>query len=181
MERRFLVDKCNERIGTLKLTEKQLTRFLLAEAIEKFRRLVVSHKKVKIVVSSRGGDTEGALLLTDLIRRAETASKEICGFGYGEISSAAALILVACTKRVVKKDSRLMIHPVTICYPVSRLSEGNRLPNQVVAKGLQLQEKVEKLLVAKTKLTNGPIEAARCHKVWFTAEQALAFKMIDEI
>lgn len=179
MERGFFVN--TNQVPEIKLTEKQLTRFILAEAIKKFRELAVSHEEIRIEVSSRGGDTEGALILAELIRKADACGKTIFGLGYGEISSAATLILVACTKRTVKKGSHLMIHPVTINYPVSRLLDGNRLPNQVVARGQQIQEKVEKLLTTRTKLTNKPIKTARHHKVWFTAEQALDYGMVDEI
>lgn len=67
--------------------------------------------EVTIRLNSPGGDVKSMFAIHDLIR---TSPRDICVYGYGEICSAAVLILACAPRRVVSESCVLMSHESTV-------------------------------------------------------------------
>jgi len=77
----------------------------LAMALDYFAHSGI--QEVTIRLNSPGGDVKSMFAIHDLIR---TSPRDICVVGYGEICSAAVLILACAHRRVVMENCCLMSH-----------------------------------------------------------------------
>ena len=80
---------------------------MLNSALCNLHSLDSTHGEVTIKLISDGGSVSVARAIYDLIRGMKNMVRVIC---YGEVSSAATLILQAGDKRIMSENSKLMIH-----------------------------------------------------------------------
>lgn len=129
---------------------------------------------VSIKINSPGGDLPIGLAIYDFLKY-KISRKLIC-IVEGECSSAATIILAAGKERLMSPNSTLLIHPMTIGlrakYPAFKRSVGY-LEN--------LYEKIKKIYLESSTLTESQVEEYVSNETYLTAEQALRDNLITKI
>jgi len=138
---------------------------------------LISNEPIKIILNSVGGEVYSGLMIystiRDLVRKGIEVEIEVRGLA----ASMGCIILQAGSKRVTSSASRILIHEVSTWSwgEVSEMEEKsaelrklNNLLRDIIAKTTkQKGEEIDKLW-KKT-------------QVWFSAEEALKFGLIDSI
>ncbi len=130
-------------------------------------------EEITVFINSGGGETNTALGIFDLL---SNCKRKVIGVVTGIAYSGASLILQACQKRIMTKNSTLMLHKsaVTISGSVDNAQEALNTFRNLDQKYYEIYasksgEKVEKI-------------ADMAHKdKYFSAKEALEASLIDEI
>lgn len=132
-----------------------------------------------VMISSVGGSVTFGLIIYDLIRVYEGKS---VGMVLGGAHSMAACILQACKNRRCTRGSSILIHYLRPDADDIRLNVlQNRRKLSKIIKLLEPQQEKLFLILERTRKSRSEI-AAQCSKdEMMTAEEALAFGLIDEI
>jgi len=134
--------------------------------------------EIEISITSNGGSVDFGLDIYDLLRL-YTGSKVITIISIA--ASMGAIIVQACNKRKVAQHAKVLIHYVSRRnINLSQLKDPEELGK--IIKDLEgSQNRLEAILVEKTKKPVDIIQA-ECKKDHpMTAEEALAFGLVDEI
>lgn len=128
---------------------------------------------INLFISSRGGEVAAGMAIYDLMQWIPAPVNTI---GMGTCSSMAAILLMAGNKRYIFPHCWVMLHQCSgVVYgdtdtTLSRASRMERLEKQLLAiQSLHCGKPMEQ------------IEKDTIKEKWFTAEEALAYGIIDEI
>ena len=131
---------------------------------------------ITIYIDSSGGETVAGLHIYDAIRssRAPTA-----GIVYRRANSAASIILQGCTKRQIMRNAGVLIHYMWI--PETQLNILEDDPEKVLQRARHLQRRFNEVYKERTGKSIAEIEGLLRAEKLMTAEEALAFGLVDEI
>lgn len=134
---------------------------------------------IKVIITSEGGNLGFGLDIYDALRL-YPGEKE--GIVLGCAKSMAAVILQACQKRKIARHGHLLIHHVLRMEPTSLAIFSSKKEVAKIIRDLgKSQEKIYQVLKARTKKTLAAIKR-QCKKAdHMTAQEALAFGLVDEI
>lgn len=130
-------------------------------------------KTINVRVNSPGGDVFAGQAIYSMLKRCKS---EVIGTVDGVAASIASLVLMACDKIIMPKNSMMMIHkPWTY-------TSGNA---NDLSKTIETLNKVEEAMltayVDKTGLPEDEIKSLLADETWLTAELAVAKGFADEI
>lgn len=134
----------------------------------------LNREPIHLHISSRGGDLEESIGVTEFIRNMKTP---VWAYTY-KAYSGAFLIFVACDRRFMYQNGTLLYH---------QLTTGNygKLVDLIddVNEAVRLQEVMENIVLDCTGITEDKLEEVRMLKQdWIlTAEEARDWKIVDEI
>lgn len=137
-----------------------------------------SYDPIEILIVSEGGDVEEAFGLSDLLR---SLPVQVHATAYGKCMSAAPMLLVSADPgcRVAGENTQFMIHAVEVASPYATHQDLSGLADCTK----NLQSRYCQFLADRTSMPKAHwSRLMRAGKdVFFDAEQALAWGMIDEI
>lgn len=133
-------------------------------------------KKIRVRVNSPGGCVFTALSIYDTLMAARAKGVFVQSEVMGLAASAASFIILAADKVVISQNSQIMVHePSTMLW--GKLSE--------LREGIELTEKVWRRMVdiytGRTGQSAEEFEQAHTSDVFYTAEQAVAIGLADEV
>lgn len=130
---------------------------------------------ITINLSTIGGDVLTGLGLCDSIRMSETYVKCVC---YGKVISMGIPILLSAKYKVAHKNTTFMIHDLSSGY-YGKVSGAEESLNEVK----RLQKLMIDYICENSKFPRKKLQQIidRKQDYWFTAEEALKYKIIDEI
>lgn len=133
-----------------------------------------SSKEIDFYINSPGGSIVDGLAIYDIIRTMKSKVNTIC---IGHCASMAAVLLAAGTgKRKAYQNSRIMIH-----QPSGGI-EGQSSDIEIYVKEmLKLKHIMNKILIEKTILSEDEISFLTDRDKWYSPEEALKIKLIDQI
>jgi ATP-dependent protease ClpP protease subunit len=133
---------------------------------------------LQIVIDSGGGSVAAGLDIYDLIR---LYPGETFGIVYSRASSMATIVLQACTKRQCARHAEILIHHVSRkSVSLDSLKNPAKL-SEIIQDMEKDQSRLYKILCDKTEKSEADI-ASECEKdTPMSAEDALEFRLIDEI
>lgn len=135
-------------------------------------------KEIDITFSSYGGYCYTALQIIDFIRNWNYSHNVKINFtAQGMIASAGFLIFVMGERRSASINSHFMIHELSASYGYSKLS----LLRDSLLGDKQLQEILERLILARTDINEDKLKEIMQHDYYLTAEQALELGVVHEI
>lgn len=130
---------------------------------------------ITINLSTYGGDVLSGFGLCDSIKMSETYVKCVC---YGKVVSMGIPILLSAKYRAAHKNTTFMIHDMSSGYygKVSGMEES-------VTELKRLQKQMIDYICENSKFPRKKLQQIidRKQDYWFTAEEALKYKIIDEI
>ena len=136
-----------------------------------------SDRPITMVIGSPGGDIQQGLALMDVMQSCRCTVRTVA---VGLAASMASVLLAAGTpgERYCTKHSRVMIHEPLLNSGLS----GSCSTIQETAKHiLERKELLNKLLSSFTKRTRKEIEKATAYDHYFSAEEAVAFGLVDHV
>ena len=134
----------------------------------------LDREPIHLHISSRGGDLEESIGVTEVIKNMKTP---VWAYTY-KAYSGAFLIFVACDRRFMYQNGTLLYH---------QLTTGNygKLADLIddVNESIRLQEVMEDIVLDCTGITEDKLEEVRILKQdWIlTSEEAIDWKIVDEI
>jgi len=133
---------------------------------------------IEMYINSHGGAVSGLFNIYDVMQMIQAPVRTIC---IGRCYSAGAVLLSAGTKgeRCAFKNSRVMIHGIQCMFPIPGLDVTNSKNYHQF-----LVENNENIMKVLSQHTGQPVEKIRkdcLEDVWFNAEQALEYGIIDQI
>lgn len=144
------------------------------EVIEKLLFLDgISHDPIEIIINSVGGVETDGWAIVDCIM---SLKSPVTGIVYGQASSMASLIILACDYRKISKNSFVMIHSGYISTD-STQHQLEKITREVT-KGL---EKCIGFYTQNTKLTARKLKKMLMEDTTFNAKEALKNGFVDEI
>jgi ATP-dependent Clp endopeptidase proteolytic subunit ClpP len=138
-----------------------------------------STEDISIVINTYGGDVYEMFGIYDAIKFVQSTGTKVNTIGIGKIMSSGVLLLAAGSKRSIGNNSTIMYH-----WGTSNLGRGNLFDHEVELEEVKRIEYLcNNLISENTKLTQKQIDDMLNPKtnVYFTAEQALSFGIVDEI
>lgn len=131
-----------------------------------------------LIIDSNGGSTVTGLDIYDIIR---LYPGKITGKVMGNAASMAAIILQACKVRQCALHSEILIHHVSRRNVSLDIMKSKKKRDKVIAEMEKPQKRLYDILLQTTKQTKAAIvKACRLNKQ-MSAEEALAFGLIDQI
>lgn len=148
-------------------------------AREALLRLVArGSPEITVKITSGGGDVRIGLDIVDLLNA--YPGKKI-GQVFGFAKSMAAIILQACDVRQCSRHGVVLIHYVSLRQVnLDQLRDAKKVEEMVIEM-TKSQERINAILMARTKKSADEINTANKAEKDFSAEEALAFGLIDEI
>ena len=143
-----------------------------AEALE--------HKTITIEITSPGGDVYEAMAMYDAIQQCRARGVKVVGKVIGFAASCASMIVLqACERRQATASARLHLHEI------SRIVRGAEKKSET-EDDLQETKNLHKwglaLLAKRTGKTVEMLDKKISrHEVWFSADEAKEFGLIDEV
>lgn len=134
---------------------------------------------ITIILNSLGGDSLHAMAIYDAIKTCKNqVSIKIYGYGM----SSAAWILQAADKRIMSKNSRLMIHTGTIALGESHPETSKRWMDQFAKDEVIFEDiLLEKIREKKPKFTRQKLKNMLRFDTILTPQEALDLGLIDEV
>lgn len=133
---------------------------------------------IEMYINSRGGAVSGLFHIYDVMQMIQAPVRTI---NVGKSYSAGAVLLAAGTKgeRRAFKNSRVMIHGIQCLFPIPGLDVTNSKNYHQF-----LVDNNDNMMKVLSHHTGQPLEKIRkdcLEDVWFNAEQALEYGIIDQI
>ena len=135
---------------------------------------------IVVLISTAGGEVQAGLDIYDLL---STYPGKVTGVIYRRAASMGAVILQACDERACAKHADVMIHNVTrnnVSLDVFEDTSGIKLKD-LVNKLREQQHMLYEIIVSKTKRPLAEIKKACAKEENMSADQALAFGLIDKV
>jgi len=140
------------------------------------RQATIKSKDVTLAITTTGGAVGPGLALYNFLRGLPVP---VTTFNIASVESMGTIIFLAGTNRVATKDAIFMIHPTSMTLNNATFTAPDFDDR---ATDLMLGRKaMEDIYRDRTDLTASQIEESEKRQVFFTAEQALAAKIIDKI
>jgi len=149
-------------------------------AVRDFMSTLISRGSppLQLRIDSGGGSVSAGLDIYDLIRLYDN---EVEGIVLARAASMAAVILQACTKRKCARHGAVLIHHVSSSSVKLDVLREKKARDALIADMERDQQRLYAILAKKTGQKITRIKAACKEERFMTAEEALAFKLIDEI
>lgn len=144
---------------------------------DRVQELVASGcKKIRVRINSPGGCVFTALNIFDTLQAAREKGVFVQSEVMGLAASAASFLMLAADKVIISPNSQIMVHePSTMLWgKLGELREG-------VAMVEKLWERLVGIYTARTGQDPKAFIAAHEKDVFYTAEEALSAKLVDEI
>jgi ATP-dependent Clp protease protease subunit len=134
-----------------------------------------SQDRITLVIDSPGGDISGLFTIHDTVQSLRSKVDTMC---LGMAASAAAVVLATGTGvRSATPNARIMLH-----QPHGGIGRGTARDLEIAAKEfLFLKARLEHILAERTGQTVERIREDTDRDYWMSAEEALAYGVIDEI
>ncbi len=124
-------------------------------------------------IQSYGGDLFAAFALSDQLQQIQTP---ICTIVEGICASAATLISMVGTRRYISPNSVMLIHEL-VSFMWGKHSE---FQDEMIIQDA-LMEQLAAFYLQHSKLKKTQLKKMLKHDTWITAQEALAFNMVDEV
>lgn len=128
---------------------------------------------INLYVSSEGGDIFPALSTIDRILSEKVPIHTIIE---GLAASSATLITVCAAKRYIRKNSFILIHQLSSGFWGNYAEIKDEMQNLDA-----LMERIKNIYKKYTKLTDTQLDEILKHDIYFDADKALEFGLVDEI
>jgi ATP-dependent protease ClpP protease subunit len=136
-------------------------------------------QEVDLYVFSGGGSVFAGLALADELERAQRRGFKITAHARGIIASATVPIVAVCQRRIATRGTSFMVHEAKIF----------KFLDSETAKDLRSQQEMMELtrqryletLARRSKRSLAEWAAMEDRTTWFSAEQALAWGLVDEL
>ncbi|MQY69785.1 MAG: hypothetical protein GH145_02840 [Firmicutes bacterium] len=131
---------------------------------------------IGIRISSPGGSLFAVLAVCDVIKNLK---HEVITVGIGQIVSGGVLILSSGTKRYLSKHSMVMLHPPSLAIRdwEPSFSEFQEFSQTLI----KIENQMYSVLAENTGKTAAEIKEEFQKEKWFTAEEAIANGLADEL
>ena len=131
---------------------------------------------IGIRISSPGGSLFAVLAICDVIKNLK---HEVITVGIGQIVSGGVLILSSGTKRYISKHSMVMLHQPTLAIRdwEPSFSEFREFSQTLI----KIEDQMYSVLAENTGKTAVEIKEEFQKEKWFTAEEAIANSLADEL
>lgn len=133
-------------------------------------------KKLKIIISSGGGDMESAIRIYSYLK---ALSIDVETIAFSQIDSAANTIYAAGSKRIATKDCRFLLHDGTFTTGFKTTNLHKHEEILVIFK--ELTKKSVNILVSETGITEKEISKLMQKSTFLTAEEAKKIGLVHEI
>lgn len=130
-------------------------------------------KIIHVRINSPGGDVFAGQAIYSMLKRCKS---EVIGYVDGLAASIASLVLMACNKVIMPKNSMIMIHK-----PWTATAGNANDMEKVIEKLNKVEESLVAAYVNKTGLGEDEIKELLAAETWLTASDALAKGFADEI
>lgn len=168
-------------IGALELSDRiiwinEIDHDSAISVVKKMRFLIAeSSDPITLAISSHGGEVQAGLLILDAIT---TSGVDVVTCCVGTAYSMGAILLSAGKKRLILPNSSVMIHQPLI----NSCSGGSCDTIDSLAKSLnKTKDKLNVLLSSYTGKTIEEIEQATKFDNHMSAEEAIAFGLVDQV
>lgn len=133
-------------------------------------------KKIRVRVNSPGGCVFTALSIFDTLQAARDSGVYVQSEVMGLAASAASLVILAADKVIISGNSQIMVHePSTMLWgKLGELRDGVDMVDR-------LWQRMVSIYTARTGQDAQAFIDAHTKDVFYTAEEALAAKLVDEI
>lgn len=154
--------------------------FALAEKVIKGLHVLESSSQAEItcIINSIGGDTYQALAIYDAIKACKSPVKMIA---YGNIFSAAGYILQSADRRIVSKNSALMLHDGAVSYSGTPRSVDNWREFEKKQDRIFFEIYFEKIREKHPKFKSSELEEYLKFDTIWDSEQILYYNLADEV
>ncbi len=149
--------------------------YYVRHAISRFQ--ADGNPNITVNISSAGGNTHYGLAIYDMLRIYKGEKSCIVT---DEASSAATIILQACTKRIAARHSVFLIHPISLTDVKMQQLYGKKFA-KLKKQTEMLQRAYEGIIAVRTRKSMRRIRNVCRKNTQMNAEQALKFGFIDEI
>jgi ATP-dependent Clp protease, protease subunit len=139
-----------------------------------FLEKIDGEKPIKFYLSSDGGNWNSALALYDRIRACPCPTTIEA---YGEVSSAAPVVLQAADKRLIAPNSTIVIHDTM----VSTEKEARNLEALARYSGQVDRKRMYEILAQRSKYPTSYWKEICAKETFFTAKKALAYGLVDRL
>ena len=137
----------------------------------------IDHSPITIYINTNGGDLSALLNIYDIMQIIQSPIETIC---VGKAYSAGSLILAAGTHRKMYKHAKVMIHGIQCVFPIPTENDPTSIENYFDYLNINNQN-VAKILAKHTGFDLQFILDDLKNDKYFSAEQALEYRLIDEI
>jgi ATP-dependent Clp protease protease subunit len=134
----------------------------------------IPHMPIQVLINSVGGDIYEAMAIYEAISLSRC---KVNGLVLGVCMSAAGLILQACTKRFISRNSIFMLHDGTSFVP--RLHQ--REARTEMKEANRLHKQFAKLLISRTTLTPAKHKKLSSFATYLSPEDAVKYGFADAI
>lgn len=158
--------------------DREFTEQSCIDAIAKIVLLNITNTKkpIIILINSPGGEIYSSFGLVDSILTSKAPVYTVC---VGMAASAAADLLVAGHRRFATPGSAIMVHQGWYTMPESGVTHAELL--NFTAECERTHEQRTQFYIKRTGLSRKKIQSVLAKDSYFTAKDALALNMIDEI
>lgn len=130
---------------------------------------------IRVVISSNGGSVIHGLAMYDAIQTSQAPVETYC---VGTAYSMGAVLFAAGKKRYILEHSKVMLHEPLIGSGVG----GSASSVKAMSESLQdIKKQLNKILCKHTGKTEKQMEKVTDHDHYFSAKEAVEFKIADEI
>lgn len=134
---------------------------------------VENRKKIRMFVSSRGGDVFSSNIMIDVITQSKTP---IVGIGLDLVASSAYCLFLACHERYAFENTSFLQHEGEVTI------ENSRSKFRQTALFFEDMEKRSKdFILSRTKMTEEFYDKMYEQELWFFADSAVEYGVIDGI
>jgi ATP-dependent Clp protease, protease subunit len=146
---------------------------------EAFLRFIIKGSPpITLIITSPGGSVNLGLDICDGLR---SYAGETTAIVYGYAESMAAVVLQACKKRIAMRHSHILVHHISTTQINLDILRDKRKINEVRKNLERDQKRLYKILTDRTGRSVEAIKEACSKDQFMSAEEALAFGLIDEI
>lgn len=179
MQEQALQQQQTSAMSRLVVLHGDVNEFSISQAIAQFLQLaeIDPVAPIQLMISTYGGSVDEMFALYDVIK---CLPCPVYTYAVGKVMSAGVLLFSAGEKgfRSISPNTRFMIHPV------SSGAMGNVLELEMHAKeNRRLQELLEELLCAESKLTRKKLDALmkKGHDYYLNADDVIKFGIADKL
>lgn len=149
--------------------------FYIARTLEYLA--TINSKPIHVIINCEGGEIYAGLMIYDSIRKIISKGIEVICEARGLAASMGCIILQAGSKRLSTKHSRFLLHE-TRSITFGKTSEQEEQVKELA----KLNKMINEIISEKTGKSVDEVEKL-CKKkdVWFSAEEAKDFGLLDEI
>lgn len=158
--------------------ESEITHEKAMEFSKELMDLVTqnSDETIKVLINSQGGMIDAGMVIYDLIQSATTPISLYC---IGQAYSMAAIIFLSGKHgRYMLPNSKLMLHqPLIHTCPGGSASSMKSLSDSLI----QEKNRINNIIAKHTGMTKRQVEKATAYDHFYTAEEAIAENLADEV